>query len=120
MSDTDTTTPVGSIPPPGTPFSAPPPPQNGSQDEALVDELLNPPVSSEATFAEPANTPPQETPELDPRGAGRDLTLALRGIEEIDMRLVTMQAQLAMCVAVAIVLTGVLITIETRRARGSK
>jgi hypothetical protein len=119
MSDTETTTRVGSMPPPGTPFSAPPPPQNGSHDEELVDELLSAPSTSTSTSTAAPNVADELELELDARGAGRDLTLALRGIEEIDMRLVTLQAQLTLIGAVALIGAIALLLEVKARARGN-
>jgi hypothetical protein len=86
---------AGSLPDPASPFPAPPPPQDAADDTAAA--------AATATAAPVADAVDELVDELeaawvnlDPRGAGRDLTLTLRGIEEIDARLVTMQAQLAL------------------------
>lgn len=101
---TDHKTPDG-MPPPGTPFSAPPLPDNGDIDAdalaAMYAEAEAQAAQAAATNGQPrAAAPPAPEPnwtggpELDARGAGRDLTLALRGLEEIDTRMKIMQLQL--------------------------
>jgi hypothetical protein len=109
------------MPPPGTPFPAPPAPENGSGlDEEELAAFYADAEAAQTTQADPpAAEPNWISPELDARGAGRDLTLALRGIEEIDMRMKVLQLQLAAGVGVMLVLLAGLVAAYRVKARAS-
>ena len=110
---------IGSIPPPGTPFSAPPAPEPDTIDpEVLAAAIAGepPPAPAPAPEPEPVAEHEHPAPERPSRDPERDLTLALRGIEEIDVRLVALQAQVALGVGALLICAAALLVVLKVRA----